>query len=72
MVKSVSWPTAEMTGMALAAMARATDSSLKAHKSSMEPPPLPTISTSAACRSLNQFMASTIMGGASGPCTSTG
>ncbi len=39
MVKSVSWPTAEITGRGQAAMARATASSLNAHRSSSEPPP---------------------------------
>ena len=36
MVKSVSWPTAEITGIGHLAIARATISSLKAHKSSIE------------------------------------
>ena len=45
-VKSVSWPTAETTGTRTAAMARATASSLNAHRSSIEPPPRPTITTS--------------------------
>ena len=39
---------AEMTGMSEAATARTTISSLKAHRSSMEPPPRPTMSTSAS------------------------
>src|SRR6266487_4434500 len=38
-VTSVSWPTAEITGTGTLAMARATDSSLNAHRSSSEPPP---------------------------------
>ena len=46
MVKSVSWPTQEITGMREAAMARATISSLKGQRSSSEPPPRPTSSTS--------------------------
>ena len=41
MVTSVSWPTAEMTGTGDAAMARATISSLNAHRSSIDPPPRP-------------------------------
>ena len=45
-VQSTSWPTAEIVGMAEAASARATGSSLNAHRSSIEPPPRPTISTS--------------------------
>ena len=47
MVKSVSCPTPEITGTAEAAIARATVSSLKAHRSSSEPPPRATITTSA-------------------------
>ena len=46
MVKSVSWPTQETTGMREAAMARATGSSLNAQRSSREPPPRPTRRTS--------------------------
>ena len=38
-VMSVSWPTAEISGIMLSAAARTTISSLKAHRSSMEPPP---------------------------------
>ena len=39
MVKSISWPTAEITGTADSKIARATISSLNAHKSSSDPPP---------------------------------
>ena len=46
MVKSVSWPTAEITGTRQATMARATGSSLKAQRSSSEPPPRATMMTS--------------------------
>ena len=46
-VTSGSWPTAEMTGSSLAYIARATRSSLKAQRSSMEPPPRPVMMTSA-------------------------
>ena len=46
-VKSVSCPTALMIGIFDAAMARTTGSSLKAHRSSIEPPPRPTIRRSA-------------------------
>ena len=42
-VMSVSWPTAEISGMRLAAAARTTISSLKAHRSSIEPPPRATM-----------------------------
>ena len=45
-VQSVSWPTAETSGMALSAAARTTTSSLKPHRSSIEPPPRATMSTS--------------------------
>ena len=38
MVKSISWPTADTTGSLDCAIARATTSSLKAHKSSIDPP----------------------------------
>ena len=38
-VKSVSWPTPVITGIDDAAIARATTSSLKAHRSSSDPPP---------------------------------
>ena len=46
MVKSTSWPTAEIIGTGEATMALATPSSLNAHKSSTEPPPRPTMTTS--------------------------
>ncbi|MFN8513569.1 MAG: hypothetical protein U0232_03740 [Thermomicrobiales bacterium] len=39
MVTSTSWPTPLMTGTRAAKMARATRSSLKAARSSAEPPP---------------------------------
>ena len=38
--KSVSWPTAEITGSSESYIALATISSLNGHKSSSEPPPL--------------------------------
>ena len=46
MVKSVSCPTAEITGVLHSKIARATISSLKAQRSSMDPPPRPTMITS--------------------------
>ena len=46
MVKSVSWPTAEITGIAELRIARATSAVLKAQRSSVDPPPRPTINTS--------------------------
>ena len=39
MVKSISWPTALTTGSLEPAIARATFSSLNAHRSSSDPPP---------------------------------
>ena len=44
---STSWPTAEIVGTAHAANARATRSSLNAHRSSRAPPPRPMITRSA-------------------------
>jgi hypothetical protein len=41
-VKSVWWPTAEITGARLARTARTRASSLKPQRSSIEPPPRPT------------------------------
>ena len=60
MVKSVSWPTAEITGTRQPAMARATRSSLNAHRSSMEPPPRPTITTSRSSTDCKSRSARTI------------
>ena len=45
-VMSVSWPTAEISGIVQSATARTTISSLNAQRSSSEPPPRATISTS--------------------------
>ena len=45
-VKSTSWPTALITGVFDSNMAFATISSLNDHRSSMLPPPLPTIKVS--------------------------
>ena len=45
-VKSISCPTAEITGVSKLNIARATISSLKHHKSSIDPPPRPIIKTS--------------------------
>ena len=45
-VVSVSWPTAEISGIGNSAAARTTSSSLNAHRSSIEPPPRATISRS--------------------------
>jgi hypothetical protein len=48
-VTSVSWPTPHTTGSGLPATARTTRSSLKAHRSSSEPPPRTSSSTSTSC-----------------------
>ena len=53
-------------------MARATRSSLKAQRSSMEPPPRPTITTSSSSSAASVARAATISPGASSPCTRTG
>ena len=45
-VKSTSWPTAEITGTGQAAIARASRSSLNAQRSSADPPPRPMMTTS--------------------------
>ena len=49
----------------------ATLSSLNAHRSSIEPPPRPTISTS-RCSASRVWIARTILGAAPAPCTSAG
>ena len=72
MVVSISWPTPETTGTGDAAMARATTSSLKAHRSSSEPPPRPTISTSTPGRRDTSRMARAISCAAPSPCTRHG
>jgi hypothetical protein len=71
-VTSVSWPTPAITGIGIAATARTTRSSLKAHKSSIEPPPRATISTSTSQRAAACASADTSAGGASAPCTGDG
>ena len=50
MVKSISWPMPLITGIGEATMARANSSSLKAHRSSKEPPPRARINTSHSAR----------------------
>ena len=55
--KSVSWPTAEIIGIRDLNIALATISSLNAHKSSIEPPPLPIIRTSTQFLELNNSIA---------------
>ena len=71
-VKSVSWPTAEIIGISLLKIALATISSLKAHNSSIEPPPRPTISTSISPHFIRCTNRLYNRGAADSPCTSTG
>ena len=77
-VVSVSWPTADIRGISLAAAARTTISSLKAHRSSRLPPPRATISTSGrgtaapASRRLKPAIAAAISSAAPAPWTLTG
>src|SRR6266403_171297 len=69
MVKSISCPTPETTGRRHARMARATRSSLNAHRSSSEPPPRARISTSHSARAEAVCSAATSAGTAAAPCT---
>ena len=76
-VTSVSWPTAEMTGTPLAAMARARTSSLNSQRSSRLPPPRVTTMTSTAGKSwfsasAKRPTAPAISIAAPRPCTRTG
>src|SRR6266403_1350815 len=64
--------TPEIAGISEAKMARATISSLKAHKSSIEPPPRATISTSTSFLALKNFSALTISSAEPSPWTRTG
>ncbi|OQA15494.1 MAG: hypothetical protein BWY62_00590 [Firmicutes bacterium ADurb.Bin356] len=66
-VKSVSCPTALITGILLSKIALATSGSLKAHKSSMLPPPRPTIKTEALLISFIFFIPSAILFAAKSP-----
>ncbi len=78
MVQSVSWPTAEISGIALAAAARATLSSLKPHRSSRLPPPRATMIRSGRGTSplpssrLKPIMAADTSTAQVSPCTRTG
>ena len=71
-------PTAEMSGMRLAATARTTISSLNPHRSSMEPPPRATISRSGrgigppGTRALKPWTAAATSAAEVSPCTRTG
>ena len=71
-VTSVSCPTAEITGIFDAAIARATASSLNAQRSSSEPPPRATTITSRSPRRLSVPSASAISLAAVSPWTRTG
>ena len=77
-VQSVSWPIAEMSGIRLSAAARATISSLKLQRSSSEPPPRATISTSgrgiapSGASALKPAMAAATSAAEVSPCTRTG
>ena len=71
-VKSVSCPTADITGTRLAAIVRASVSSLNAHKSSIEPPPRPIIIMSTRSAVLNICIPVMSDAAASSPCTSDG
>ncbi len=71
-VTSTSCPTALTTGVGDAAMARATRSSLKHHRSSRDPPPRPTMSTSAPPQRAARLRARTNDCGAVSPCTAAG
>ena len=72
MVKSVSWPTAETTGISEAAMARASVSELKGARSSGEPPPRAMTTASTFFARLNQAMPEAISPAACSPCTVAG
>ena len=70
-MKSISWPTAEIIGIFDSYIAIATSSSLNGHKSSIDPPPLPTIKVSIL--KFSAFLIwSTIVLWASSPCTRAG
>src|SRR2546425_4171983 len=69
-VTSVSWPIALTTGAREAATARARPSSLKHHRSSRDPPPRATMTTST--RSATNASARRRLAGASGPWTRAG
>jgi hypothetical protein len=72
MVKSVSWPTPLITGMAHAATARARSSSLKLQRSSMLPPPRTRSSVSTSWRALAARTWAARRSAASAPWTGAG
>ena len=71
-VKSTSCPIPEMIGIGQATMARAKPSSLKAHRSSSEPPPRARIKTSHSARRPASPIAAMISLAACAPWTGTG
>ena len=71
-VKSVSWPTAETTGIGEAAIARTRASSLNAHRSSSEPPPRASSTTSYRPLAVARCSIVRICAAAASPCTGTG
>ena len=71
-VKSVSCPTPQITGISESAIAWASASSLKAHRSSIDPPPRTSNMTSPNWSRLACISARMIPVGASGPCTRVG
>ena len=71
-VTSVSWPTAEITGTGDRAIARATISSLNAQRSSIDPPPRPTMTTSTPGTRAIAAAPRAISSAAPSPCTRAG
>ena len=71
-VKSVSCPTADIIGIFELNIALAVISSLNAHKSSILPPPRPTISVSTSFVALKYSIALTTLSAAPTPCTCAG
>ena len=69
MVTSISCPTAETIGIVDPDIALATGSSLKAQRSSIEPPPRPTMITSGSPVATKSLIASEISLAAPSPCT---
>ncbi len=72
MVKSVSCPTAEITGTRELTIARATPSSLNAQRSSSEPPPRARMITSTSGTAASRRSAAAIAADAPSPCTGVG
>ena len=72
MVKSISWPTPTITGVSMAARARATTSSLNDQRSSKEPPPRVSIRRSHSCLASARRNVRAIWSAAPSPCTGVG